>query len=183
MNQIDIRGADLRELDFDTCVVNTAIVDDGTRVGRTFPTPQRLRLQAIETSEDEDIWAPESISAWLDGHGRKEREDHVAPAAPDASSRLGKMLRLVERACRSSSFWIPEDTSTRIDRFVRDPLWGDVLRLLKEHDFILEKRLSASGNKSRFVHIKHADRLMARRPNDEEVTRFYQAVEADAKEG
>ena len=89
------------------------------------------------------------------------------------------MLRLVGQACRNSSFWIPEDTDGKIDRFVKDPLWPDVLDLLRSHDFIREGRLSTSGPKSRFVHIKRTDRILAADPEDRDVAKFYKAV-ADA---
>ena len=173
VNQIDVRGADLRELTFDESTLVTAIVDEGTRVSSTFPTPQRIRRQNIVTKRDDDEWDPSSIGAWLDAHGRQRPPDETAPA-PD--SRHGRMLRLVERACRSSSFWIPEDTEEKFDRFVKDPLWSEVRDLLRSHDFIREARLSASGRKSRFVHIKQSDRILANDPEDRDVARFYEAV-------
>ena len=173
VNQIDIRGADLRELTFEDSALTTAIVDDGTRVSTTFPTPKMVRLQNTVTKRDDDEWDPSSIGAWLDAHGRQGSTDE---AAPDPDSRHGRMLRLVERACRSSSFWIPEDAEGKIDRFVKDPLWPDVLELLRSHDFIREERLAARGPKSQFVHIKRTDRILAADPADEEVARFYDAV-------
>ncbi len=176
VNQIDVRGADLRELTFDESTLVTAIVDEGTRVSSTFPMPQRIRRQNIGTMRGVDERDPALIEEWLDAHGRQESPDEAAPA-PD--SRHGRMLRLVERACRNSSFWIPEDTDGKIDRFVKDPLWPDVLDLLRSHDFIRERRLSASGPKSRFVHIKRTDRILVADPKDRDVAKFYKAV-ADA---
>ena len=178
VNQIDVRGADLRELTFEESALNTAIVDDGTRVSTTFPTPKMIRRQNIVTKRDDDEWDRSSIDAWLDAHGRQEAQDETAPA-PD--SRHGRMLRLVERACRSSSFWIPEDTDGKIDRFVKDPLWPEVLGLLKDHDFIREGNLSASGRKSRFVHIKQSDRILANDPADEKVAKLYEAIASTAR--
>ena len=173
VNQIDIRGADLREMTFEESALTTAIVDEGTRVSSTFPTPKMIRRQNIVTKRDDDEWDPSSIGAWLDAHGRQGSPDETAPA-PD--SRHGRMLRLVEQACRSSSFWIPEDTDGKIDRFVKDPLWPDVLDLLRSHDFIREKKLSARGPKSQFVHIKQSDRILAADPADGDVAKFYEAV-------
>ena len=178
VNQIDVRGADLRKLTFEESALNTAIVDDGTRVSTTFPTPKMIRRQNIVTKRDDDEWDPSSIDAWLDAHGRQEAQDETAPA-PD--SRHGRMLRLVERACRNSSFWIPEDTDGKIDRFVKDALWPEVLGLLKDHDFIREENLSASGRKSRFVHIKQSDRILANDPADGDVAKFYEAIATAAR--
>ena len=173
VNQIDVRGADLRALTFEESMLTTAIVDEGTRVSSTFPMPQRIRRQNIGTGGDGDEWDPSSIGAWLDAHGRLESTDE---AAPDPDSRHGRMLRLVERACRSSSFWIPEDAEGKIDRFVKDPFWPDVLELLRHHHFIREERLAARGRQSRFVHIKESDRILANDPEDGDVAKFYEAV-------
>ena len=56
VNQIDVRGADLRELTFEESALATAIVDDGTRVSTTFPTPGLIRRQNIATKRDDDEW-------------------------------------------------------------------------------------------------------------------------------
>ena len=176
--QIDIRGADLRELTFDESTLVTAIVDEGTRVSATFPTPKMIRRQNIGTMRGIDERDPASIGEWLDAHGRQESPDETAPAR---DSRHGRMLRLVERACRSSSFWISEISDGKIDKFVRDPLWPEVLDLLRSHDFIREARLSASGRKSRFVHIKQSDRILANDPADENVAKLYEAIASTAR--
>ena len=168
VNQIDVRSADLRELTFEKSTLGTAIVDESARVSSTFPMPQRIHRQG-----GGDEWDPASIGEWLDAHGRVEPTDETTP---DPKSKHGRMLRLLERACRSSSFWIPEDADEKIHRFVKDPLWPEVLRLLKGHDFIREERLCASGTRNRFVHIKHPDRILAYDPDDGAVARFYEAV-------
>ena len=116
---------------------------------------------------------PASIAEWLDAHGRLTSTDETAP---DPDSLHGRMLRLVEQACRNSSFWIPEYTDGKIDGFVKDPLWPRVLDLLRDHDFIREGNLSASGRKSRFVHIKQSDRILANDPVDGDVAKFYEAI-------
>ena len=177
VNQIDVRGADLRELTFEESALNTAIVDEGTRVSTTFPTPKMIRRQNVATKHD-DEWDPSSIDTWLDAHGRQRSPEETTPA-PD--SRHGRMLQLLERACRNSSFWIPEDTDGKIDRFVKDPLWPEVLGLLKDHDFIREGNLSTSGRKNRFVHIKQSDRILANDPADGDVAKFYEAVANTAR--
>ena len=173
VNQIDVRGADLRELTFDESTLVTAIVDEGTRVSSTFPMPQRIRRQNIGMMRGVDERDPASIGEWLDAHGRQGSPDETVPA-PD--SRHGRMLRLVERACRSSSFWIPEVAEGKVDRFIKDPLWPEVRDLLRSHDFIREASLGVSGRKNRFVHIKQSGRILAADPTDEEVARFYEAV-------
>ena len=175
VNQLDVRAADLRELAFEQCTVNTALVDGGTRVPPSFPVPKRLRRQNVE-GKYEDEWEPNKIHAWLEAHGRVEA---TQDRAHEETTRHQRMLRLLGRACRSSAFWIPEDTDTKIDRFVKDPLWPEVLKLLDKHGFLRRKKLGAKGRTNQFVHIRQPDRLLANDPADEEVARFYKAV-ADA---
>lgn len=177
VNQLDIRGADLREVVFENCTVNTAIVDTGTRVPASFPLPKRLRQQDVR-GKDDDIWDPGRIGAWLDGCGRTVTSG--GEPMPDPNTQHGRMLRLLGRACRSSSFWIPEDTDTKVDRFVKDPLWPAIMELLDSHRFLRRKKLGVRGPNNRFVHIREADRILASDPADKDVVQFYRAVKEAA---
>ena len=172
VNQIDIRGADLRALEFEESSLATAIVDAGTRVSETFPRPTRIRRQNIGGGTD-DEWEPAAIDTWLDEHGRLQATDE---AAPEPNSRHGRLLQLVARACRSPSFWIPEDTDSKVERFVNDPDWPAVLTLLRERGFIRDQHRGVRGRQSHFVHIKQPDRILANDPSDDDVARFYAAL-------
>ena len=171
VNQLDIRNADLRAWTFENCAVNTAIVDRSTRVSPTFPVPTLIRERS--GIRDIDKRDPSSINEWLDQHGRAEGND----PAPSPSSDLHRMWLLLDRACRSSSFWIPDDTETKVDRFVKDPLWPEVRQLLAEHGFLREQKMGVSGRNKRFVHIEQAERILANDPDDEDVAALYAAIE------
>ena len=178
VGQIDIRGADLRDLVFEECVLGTAIVDGATRVPSTFPVPDRVRKQVYAGGgPNEDIWAPDQIKEWLIacGDDQPNQRDRVR------NDRHAGMLRVLGRACRSQSFWIPESSETDVDKFVNDPLWPEVLKLLNEHGAIREEKKGVSGRKTRFVHIKQPLRILANGPDDEEVGRFYDALAAAAE--
>ena len=180
VNQIDVRGTDLAELTFEDSALTSAIVDDRTRVSCTFPVPKRIRLQNAEVDHPtEDIWDPALIARWLDLHGRATRmDDHEQMP----NGRLDEMLRLLGRACRSPTFWIPEGKGqTHVDKFVNDPLWPTVLELLRSHDYLREKRMGVSGPRPRFVHIKQPHRILANDPNDDNVARFYEALAVAAE--
>ena len=86
------------------------------------------------------------------------------------------MLRLVERACRSSSFWIPDDTETKVGKFVKDPLWPVVRQLLTEHGFLREQKMGVYGRNKRFVHVKQTERILANDPDHEGVALLYEAI-------
>ena len=180
VNQIDVRGADLAELTFEDSELTSVIVDDGTRVSCTFPVPKRIRLQnAAANHPTKDIWDPDLIAKWLDSHGRPTGvDDH----GPTSNGRLDEMLRLLGRACRSPTFWIPEEKGqTHVDKFVNDPLWPTILELLRSHDYLREKRMGVSGRRAGFVHIKQPHRILANDPGDDNVARFYEALAAAAE--
>jgi len=178
VKQIDIRGADLRNLVFEECVLGTAIVDAATRVPQTFPVPDRLRRQVYAGGgPNDDIWAPDQIKDWLSSCTDGQPGRHQVPR----NDRHVKMLRVLGRACRSSSFWIPESSETKVDKFVNDPVWPRVLKLLNEHGAIREEEKGVSGRRTRFVHIKQPLRILANDPNDDEVGRFYDALAAAAE--
>ena len=178
VNQIDIRGADLRHLQFEECGLGTAIVDTATCVPSIFPIPARIRKPVYgRGSPTEDIREPDRIKEWLSAHGEKEIEQGGQPQ----NERHKRMLRVLGRACRSSSFWIPEISDTKVDQFVNDPMWPDVLALLDQHDYIREERKGVSGRKTRFVHIKQPLRILANDPDDGKVGRFYDALAAVAE--
>ena len=184
VSQIDIRGADLRELTFEECALATAIVDDNTCVPSSFPVPKRLRVQgAADGPKGEDVWAPDSIAQWLDSHGR-------APAKEDRgqtfNTRHEEMLRLLGRACRSSTFWIPPRQAMRWDiqalKFVNNPLWPTILKLLRKHGHTLEA--NAEGRHAHCVHIRQPFRLLANDTTQEDVRRFHEDLAATTgKEG
>ena len=180
VNQIDIRGADLRELVFDECVLGTAIVDTATRVPPTFPVPDRIRVQMYAGGGPHDeIREPHRIKEWLSGRGNGQ-PIQGADVAPN--ERHAAMLRVLGRACRSPSFWIPDSGATNVDKFVNDPLWPNVRELLDKHGFIREERRGVSGPKNLFFHIKQPLRILENDPANEEVGRFYDALAATAAE-
>ena len=172
VNQLDARAADLRELTFDNCRINTAIVDDGTWVCSSFPLPQHLQQNGV------DVWDPVSIRDWLDAHGRSTGS---GAGTTDHDGQHGHVAQLVRRACRSPSFWIPESAGSKVHGFVQDPRWPEALRLLKAHGFIREEQRGVSGRSSRFVHIKQADRILANHPDNEQVAKLYQALARAAR--
>ena len=178
VNQIDIRGADLSKLTFEESSLSTAIVDNSTRVSSTFPVPSMIRLQSRATDHPtEDMSDPTSIIRWLDTHGRETIRDDRGQMP---GGRHGEMLQLLDRACRSPTFWIPEKGGrTHVDKFVNDPLWPTILELLRNHGHLREKQMPVRGRQTRFVHIKQAARILGD-PHDEKVAPLYRAVASAA---
>ena len=176
VNQLDIRGADLQELTFRDTTVVTLIVDEAARVPPSFPTPATIRNESHRAPMGTDIWERSVIEEWLDGHGRASSDQ---PQMDDPSNdKCGRLLQLIHRACRSRTYWIPEDMRERhIYRFVRDPLWPEALDLLREHHLVREDTRAASGTSSRFVHIRRPmDILRNDDPDDHDIRGLYQSL-------
>ena len=180
VNQFDVRGADLRDLVFEKCVVGTAIVDEATRVPQSFPVPDRIRVQMYrEHGPTEDLWAPDQVKEWLTTHGDAGLAEGDDPVRND---RHADMLRILGRACRSPSFWIPETSDTNVDKFVNDPLWPSVRAVLSDHGHIREEKKGVSGRRSQFVHIKEPLRILANGSDDAQVRRLYDALAVAAEQ-
>ena len=98
------------------------------------------------------------------------------------NERHGQMARVLGRACRSPSFWIPETGGTTVSKFVNDPAWPRALAVLEGHGFVRREQRGVSGRQSGFVHIKQRRRILANDPGDDQVRTLYAALEAAASE-
>lgn len=181
VNQLDVRGADLQELTFKDATVVTLIVDETVRVSPSFPTPATIRNESHQTPMGTDIWERTSIEEWLGEHGWT--DTNRTPDDDSSNDKCGRLLRLIHRACRSRTYWIPEDTKERhIYRFVRDPLWPEALELLRKHHLVREDTRAASGPGSRFIHIKRPmDILRNDDPEDHDIRGLYQSLSDQAR--
>lgn len=176
VNQLDVRGADIRNVIFENCTIRTLIVDQATRVPESCPVPVLIRHERPREGGGDVIGEREKVEAWLSRHGR------TRPGLQEASTGLvpnelrdNDMVKLLGRVCRSRSYWIPEDKpdQDRIHNFVRNPRWLDVFELLKRHDFLVEKDLQSSGGRNVFFHLKRSKDILSEDPNDPQIQGFY----------
>ena len=175
VNQIDIRGADLQALTFTNATIVTLIVDETARVPPCFPTPARIRNESHRAPVGADIWEQSEIEEWLGKHGRA--SPGQSQVTDPSNEKCRQLVRLIHRACRSRTYWIPEDKERHIYRFVRDPLWPEALDLLRNHNLVRESTRAASGPGSRFFHIKRPmDILRNDDPDDHDVRGLYESL-------
>ena len=179
VNQLDIRGADIGDLIFEEGMIGTLIVDDTTRVPESCPVPGLIRVEHLGDGRGKIIGDPGEIGKWLDEHGRSR------PAMQEAHSGLvpnelrdDDLVKLLGRACRSRSYWIPQDPpqSDIVHRFAGHERWPDVLALLEEHELIIEKVLQSSRRGNTFHHIKRSKDILSEAPNDLEIGTFYESL-------
>ena len=182
MNQFDVRGADLRGLCFENAAIVTLIGDRSTRLPASMPVPSVIRDEGDDG--DRVITAREQIGRWLDRHGRRPVEDvggtgHGGPAP--AALHDHDMVGLLERACRSRAYWIPErrEGDDRGNRFVDEDEWPGLLALLKEHDLVRVEKKASSGRESNFLHIVNRRGLLQglwNESDDPKVRAFYREL-------
>ena len=182
ISQFDVRGADLRELRFEDATIVTLIGDRSTRVPSSIPIPSVIRNEG--NGGDHVITDPEPIGRWLDSHGRRPVEDagetgHAAPVPAALHDHC--LVRLLERACRSRAYWIPErrEEGDRGNRFVDEHEWPELRDLLKEHDLVRVEKKSSSGRESNFLHIVNRRGLLQELWNESEdpkVRAFYREL-------
>ncbi len=182
MNQFDVRGADLRELRFEDATIVTLIGDRSTRIPASIPVPSIIRNEG--DGGDRFITDPEPIGRWLDSHGRRPVDDdgetgHAAPVP--AALHDHDLVRLLERACRSRAYWIPErrEGDDRGNRFVDEDEWPELRDLLKEHDLVRVEKKASSGRVSDFLHIVNRRELLQGLWNESEdpkVRAFYREL-------
>ena len=184
VNQLDVRGADIHDLTFDSATITTLVVDETTRVPPSLPVPSHIQCERSGGRSASVITNPSLIESWLDSHGRSE-----APANQDESGLVPNELRdhplprLLGRACRSKLYWIPLDRKGVFPQFVADPRWRELLSLLEEHGLARRERKSTSGRRTELVHIRRSKDLLRRSKDalsddshDRQIPAFYESL-------
>ncbi len=186
VNQLDVRGADLRNLIFQKCRIGTLIVDETTRVPESCPIPRLIRDEQLGTGRGRVVGEPREIEEWLDRHGRSSTVMREARSGlvPD-DLRHDDLVKLLGRACRNGSYWIPKKADSHINAFVEDPLWPEVFDILKEHDLIREERKGLSrpsttrrsrGRVRDFFLIRRSRDILKEDETDPQIRDFYSSL-------
>ena len=179
VNQLDVRGADVGDLIFENCMIGTLVMDDTTRVPESCPVPGLIRVEHPGDGRGRIIRDPGEVEKWLDEHGRSKPAMQEAHAGLVPSEfRDDDLVKLLGRACRSRSYWIPQDPpdSDPVHRFAIHDRWPDVVALLKEHRLVIEKKLQSSRRGNVFHHIKRSKDILSENPNDPIIARFYESL-------
>ena len=174
VNQLDIRGADLQTLSFSTSTsVGTLVVDETSRVSPSCPVPVRLQSEGSGPQHSQVVFDPKLIEGWLDSHGKSQGTGQEDSSLVPRDLRNHGLLKLLSRACRSKSYWIPQVADSHFDRFARDPHWPVVLEILEQHELVRTVNKPVSGRNSTFFHVKRPMDILRAREDDDEIRAFY----------
>ena len=177
VNQLDVRGADLEGLTFDSATITTLVVDETTRVPPSLPVPSQIQCEGFGARSTVVITHPTSIEGWLDSHGRSEpfTDQGDMGLLPD-KLRDHPLPRLLGRACRSKLYWIPLDRKGVFPQFVADPRWGELLSLLEDHGLARRERKSMSGRRTDLFHIRRSKHILSEDSEDPQIRAFYESL-------
>ena len=185
ISQFDIQGANVESLDFVDSHITTLTVDQVTHVSSSIPLPLQIQYNRSHLHRNRVISSREEIDRWLDEHGRVLGSgDSGGEGAGMVPAELAHhpMLKVLRRACRSRSFWIPYGSTNFFEKFTRDPLWPDLLRLMQAHHLVRDGTNPASGTNSRFFHIKQPVRILTEDMDDDNVKSFYEELVAKMRD-
>lgn len=179
IGQLDIQSANVEALEFFDSHIETLTVNQATLVSPSIPLPVLIQYNRSHADRNRMISGYRDVESWLAMRGRPghvEHRDSGDRGLIPNEVRDHPMVKLLGRACRSRSFWIPEGSTNYFDKFARDPSWPRILDLLKEHDLVRVAEIPAAGSNSTFYHIKQPSRILSEDASDENVRNFYETL-------
>lgn len=191
VSQIDVRGADLRNMTFGGTAFDTLIADDETLVSSSFPIPTRIQIEGSEATRSTVLTDRNQIIAWLDRHGRGQADasnERTDRRLVPFELRDHPMMRVLGQACRIRSHSFSEDGDLPFQRFTKDQCWPVVRELLRQYGFLEELTRQTSGPQRSLFHIKRAKHLLAAglgtstpESQDDELRGFYASLVKDMR--
>ena len=181
ISQLDVQGSNVEHIEFSGVNITTLTVDETTHVSRSMPIPSQIQYNRIGVDRRKVISRRKEIESWLSAHGRiLESEEPVADGSGLVPKDLRRhpVFRLLNRACRSRSFWIPDGSTNFFEKFTRDHRWPDLLALMEQHDLVKVTTMPAAGTNNRFYHITQPIRILSEDVSDVNVRRFYEELVA-----
>lgn len=163
INRFDVRGSDLRRVEFSECTAHTLIVDDETKFGVSYP--EIKNLQIVQSGNIETKRSKNEIDDWLAKHSMREGSRWT-----DAQELLWRVLHTLRRR-----YAIRVSADDPASRFLQNPSWPEIEAILKrENRIIRDDRRSASGPNDEFFRIRDPGGLLEYR---EEADRIWEEVE------
>lgn len=175
VHQLDCRGADLSCVVFDDCRITNLISNEGTRFSQTFPLP---RLIALETGED--LVEALSIEEWLTRHGRNATST-VAKGLASPALVQHPLFKLLGSACRVRQYWLRLGDDIQADKILRSSHWDELAAELRGCNLLREEARQASGAKSKFIHIRMREKILAEDSSDPDVVKLFENLNARAR--
>lgn len=173
VHQLDCRGADLSQANFDNCGISSLIANDASRFSFSFPIPVNLSIEG-----GEDLSSRVEIFDWLERRGRN-AESSVAMGLASPKLKAHPIYGLLGRTCRVRSYWLRAGDDVQADKILRDPNWATLSSVLRETGFLREEQRQASGKSSTFTHVRQRERILLEDVNDTELIDLFSRLETE----
>lgn len=151
ISRLDVRGADLSGVEFQDVIVNELLVDNFVKFGETAPDVKSSLTMDLRYSSAganagmKSEFNPNEIKDWISGRSYK-RATRIVP--DPRWNILEKFARISMR-----QYWL-RTSDIEAKKLMRSQHWGDLVRLLKQHDRLQETSSKhAAGPSSIWLHL------------------------------
>lgn len=177
IGQMQARGADLRQVTFESCAVGVLIGDETTRFGSTVPNVSVIH--EISPGTVKTLRAPADVQQWL--------RVHSTEGNSSLSSNVDAELALVkffDRVCRRAlhQVYMREHADDVGGKLLSEPLWRELEKILDDENHIRRLTPPMHGPASYLIHIKNPRALLNPPADDPVAQRIRDRVHARAKE-
>lgn len=153
VNQLDVRDADLRLVEFVDCNVVTLVGSDSTIPSTSIPAPKVL------ATERETFTNPQQMEAWF------AKQHWKVAGFPEFSLQemLARMpmMQLLSRVARYKPFWIKDGDDKSARKILDDPQWDQLRAMLEKHGYLLVRNdVPASGKNAMFYHLRSRESFL-----------------------
>ncbi len=175
ISQLDVRDADVSQVEFVATTVLTLIANDDTLVKDASIAPHRLVIVADgEQSVESDVAI---ISEWLSKHS-------LSP--PPTDSKLlplefyeTPLVRLLSKAARLRQYWLRRGDDKFADRVLSDANWKTLERLLASNNLLTIEERQAAGTDATFYHIRYAGDILSEERSNSNILGFYRDLKRE----
>jgi hypothetical protein len=168
VQRLDIREAELVQVDFADCEVIHLTVDETSRFGKSYPDIHRLLL-ATEDGQYHELFEPDEISAWISRHS----------VQSDGPPENREAIRLFDRICRVMlrQHMVKEHITDPAGRLLHDKYWKDIEQILFKKNLLvrLENR-GTRGAAATFLRLSDPFKLLVGKSNDLKVKEVWAQI-------
>ena len=156
INQLDIRGSSVEAVVFEGGSVGGVLMDSLSRVS---PTLKPSYVQVERPAGKVELLTGDERDLWLSARGGERVV--VDNVVADEINRDHDLVRLLDKVLRYRGYWLREHSDAITERLTGNPLWPELLGVLRRHDFVREETRASSGQAANFVHLKRPQALLA----------------------
>jgi len=152
VGRLDVRGADLTKLEFDSCEVSILVVDSATKFGSHWPNVSILHVD--DEVEEVTKRSPEEIHEWIRKHSGTTSETTYYDDLP--------LVRYFDQVCRRTmrNFYLRANVDHPASDVLENPYWEEIKEILEDEGRLKVSQRAPSGPPTPLIHIKNPKALL-----------------------